>query len=178
MGNAMKKILSLILCFCLLFVAPISTTAKTVTTVKESIEEARKVTVGNYKVKVKGKREGGTLKFTAQKDGIYTFKFSKFKCKTTKDAGTEISLDSFDNSYGLYMSICSPVQITNIEKASASAKKELDLKKNQTIYIGIRPAVTYVRDPKADEGYSTDPAVGGGYYVDKVFSFKLNIQRS
>lgn len=173
MGNAMKKILSLVLCFCLLFVAPISTTAKTVTAVSsESIEEARKVMVGNYKVK--GKRTGGTLKFTAQKDGTYTFKFSKFKCKTTKDAGTEISLDTYDNGYGIW--ICSPVQITNIEKVSASAKRELELKKNQTIYIEIKPSTTYVRDPKADEGYSTNLEVGGGYFLDKVFSFKLNIK--
>lgn len=175
MVNTMKKILSLVLCFCFLFAAPLSIAAKTVTASKhcsspKEVFELKSITEGSNKIKVKKGEGGSGLRFTAQEDGNYTFKFSNFKCKTDKDAGTCFLFDLVeeDNSEFVVINTVHPLHITNFEKTSASAKIKFKLKKNQTIYISVDPSAQYIEDYELP--------MGG--YLYKAFSFKLNIKRS
>lgn len=169
----MKKILSLVLCFCFLIAAPLSIEAKTVTasagcSSSEEVFKIKSIPIGNHKVKIKKGEDGSGLRFTAQKDGTYTFKFSNFKCKTDKDAGTTFVFWAVEDGESEMESMGFQKHITNFEKASASAKIKLELKKNQTIYISIDPSAQYIEDYELP--------MGG--YLYKAFSFKLNIKRS
>lgn len=169
----MKKILSLVLCFCFLFAAPLSIAAKTVTasehcSTSEEVFKLKSITTGSNKIKVKKGESGSGLRFTAQKDGTYTFKFSNFKCKTDKDAGTTFVFWEVENGKSEMESMGFQKHITNFEKASASTKIKLKLKKNQTIYISVDPSAQYIEDYELP--------MGG--YLYKAFSFKLNIKQS
>ncbi len=169
----MKKLLSLVLCFCFLFAAPYSIAAKTVTADKyrstpEDILKLEPITVGNYKVKVKKGEGGSGIRFVAPESGTYTFKFSNFKCKTKKDAGTSFIFWAVEDGKSEIESMGFQKHITNFEKKSASTKIKLKMKKNQTVYINSDASAQYIEDYELP--------MGG--YLYKAYSYKLNINRS
>lgn len=89
MGNVMKKLLSLVLCFCLLFAVPVLAAEKTVKATpitygkSEGVKKAKKVGIGT--TCIKGIDGGGqasqyAVRFVAPKNGTYTVKVSDYKC--------------------------------------------------------------------------------------------------